>query len=484
MSNYWDNCFLQHIKNIDDVKYICEVGARYGDESLILSNIFKNAKLLSFECNPNTINICKTKLSNHKNIKFFDYGLGCIETEIPFFSFINNNDGASSFFKRIDFNETQIENGNMKIKKLSSILENENISYVNILCMDVQGYELNVLKGCESYLSKIQYIIMEEPKQIINTEYLPENIYSKYIGAPSSDDIKKFMTINNFIEIERIEENKIEDNVMYKNTLFINIQNINMQNINMQNINMQKIYGISYASGNFKNRYEVIDKLGNECRFFNEFKCFNETDIDNDFKEKYKEVWNMSQRGGGYWIWKPYIISKMLEQINDNDIIVYIDSGCHINITPESKIRFNDYIEMINNSNSGLLRFQLTHLEQNFTNKNTIEYFKNKFNINNIKMDEYLDNFQLVGGIQIIRKTQFTINFFNKVLEILNDDMNLFTDKYTLHNEKHRHDQSIMSLLYKCINGDLVIDDETCFEEGFDSEKAKQYPFWATRKSS
>jgi hypothetical protein len=61
---------------------------------------------------------------------------------------------------------------------------------------------------------------MEEPKQIINTEYLPVNIYSKYINAPSSNDIKNFMNINNFIEIERIEENKIEDNVMYKNICF------------------------------------------------------------------------------------------------------------------------------------------------------------------------------------------------------------------------------------------------------------------------
>jgi len=220
MSNYWDKIFLQHIDNYDRINYICEVGARYGDESIMLSNIFKNAKILSFECNPNTINICKTKLINYQNIKFFDNGLGCIETEEPFFSYNNNNDGASSFLKRIDFDKTQKENGCIKIKTLSSILINENIPYINLLCMDVQGYELNVLKGCASYLSKIEYIIMEEPKQIINTEYLPVNIYSKYINAPSSNDIKNFMNINNFIEIERIEENKIEDNVMYKNICF------------------------------------------------------------------------------------------------------------------------------------------------------------------------------------------------------------------------------------------------------------------------
>ena len=244
---------------------------------------------------------------------------------------------------------------------------------------------------------------------------------------------------------------------------------------------MQKIYGISYASRHFSNRYDIINKLCKETGLFYEFKCLNETDIDNDFKDKYKEVWNMSQRGGGYWIWKPYIISKMLSKLNDNDILIYIDSGCHINITPDSQKRFNEYINMINNSKSGLLRFQLTHQEKNFTNKKTIDYFKNKFNINDKIMNNYLESFQILNGIMLMRKNEYTINFFNNCLNILNDDPKLHTDIYTNINEKHRHDQSIMSLLYKYMEGDLIINDETYFEEGFNSEIAKNYPFWATR---
>ena len=85
--------------------------------------------------------------------------------------------------------------------------------------MDVQGYELNVLKGSGDFINKINYIIMEEPKSIINTKYLSTGVHSKYINAPSSEEINKFMIENGFLEIERIEENKIEDNVMYKNKL-------------------------------------------------------------------------------------------------------------------------------------------------------------------------------------------------------------------------------------------------------------------------
>ena len=216
MSVYWDRRFLQHINPIDGVKYVCEVGARYGDESIELSRVFDHATIFSFECNPNTVNICRDKLAGYKNIKFFNVGLGEVEGNLPFYSFVCNNDGCSSFLKRIDYHATQKVSGFVEIKRLSTIL---NIPRLDLLCMDVQGFEINVLKGCD--LNRVKYIIMEEPKTVINLNYLPPNVYSKYISAPSSEEIKNFMTLNNFKEIERVEENHIEDNVMYENMSLI-----------------------------------------------------------------------------------------------------------------------------------------------------------------------------------------------------------------------------------------------------------------------
>jgi FkbM family methyltransferase len=214
MTNYWDPVFLKYLNNVD---YIFEVGARYGDESIKLSEIFPKTKIWCFECNPITVQICENNLKKYNNIKFCNFGLGDNNEIKPFYSFIADNDGASSLFKRIDYDQVQIFTGNVTIKKLIDVVEDFNVPYIDLLCMDVQGFELNVLKGCEDFIKKIKYIIMEEPKSIINNLYLPENTYSKYIGAPSHDDIKKFMENNGFIEIERLQENFIEDNVMYKN---------------------------------------------------------------------------------------------------------------------------------------------------------------------------------------------------------------------------------------------------------------------------
>lgn len=240
----------------------------------------------------------------------------------------------------------------------------------------------------------------------------------------------------------------------------------------------QQKYGISYTSRHFINRYIPLSEQGTNCGLFDIFKCWREEDVDENFKQKYLNVWNDSTRGGGWWIWKPYIIYEQLKKINDNDILVYFDGGCSINITPESTKRFQEYINLVNNNWSGILRFELTHPEWKFTNNHTVEYFSNKFNVN---MDKHIHSNQILDGIIIMRKNIFTMSYFEKILEILNDDPYLFTEKYTNKNEMHRHDQSVFSLLCKIMPGSVIIPDETYFAQGFNSAFAEKCPIWATR---
>jgi FkbM family methyltransferase len=216
MSAYWDTKFLRHLE-ISNIETVFEVGARYGDESNKLKTIFINSVIHSFECNPRVIDLCKTNLGNTNNIFFNDFGLGQKEESLPFFAYIRDNDGASSLLKRIDYSSTQQNVGSVKIKRLDNYVKYRNIHKIDLLCMDVQGYELNVLKGAGNFMKNIHYIIMEEPKSVININYLPDGVHSKYINAPSSKEIEEFMTNHNFKEIERVSENDIEDNVMYKN---------------------------------------------------------------------------------------------------------------------------------------------------------------------------------------------------------------------------------------------------------------------------
>ena len=218
-----------------------------------------------------------------------------------------------------------------------------------------------------------------------------------------------------------------------------------------------KIHFISYGDDKYSKSKQRIKKEAEEFGLFDNITVYEPQLLTNLFKQVFKDVLCL-ERGGGYWIWKNYLILEKLKQINDNDILIYFDAGCHLNINDKAKNKLNNYINLVNSHWCGLLKFELTHKEYKFTNKYTINYFENKFKI---KID--LNKNQLHATIVILRKNKFTIDYFEKINEILYENPYLFTDKYNLETEQHRHDQSISSLLYKIMGGSLILKDETYF---------------------
>ena len=256
-------------------------------------------------------------------------------------------------------------------------------------------------------------------------------------------------------------------------------------------IEKQKIYGISYASRHFENSQQQANAF-KDSGYFDDFKMYNENDVSHTFKEKNKEIWYNSAQWRGGWILKPYIIYEKLKSMMDNDILIYFDADCELCTTTEAKKRFDEYIEMVNNHWTGHLRFLLSPNceEKQYTNQYTVNYFEKRYNEN---MEKHIDRLkyplqQLMATVHIMRKTKFTMDFFKEVLFILEDEKHLFDEAYTQKKEYRRHDQSIMSLLYKLKGGNLIIKDETWFGKGgclgdahFGSDLSKRYPIWATR---
>ena len=59
---------------------------------------------------------------------------------------------------------------------------------------------------------------------------------------------------------------------------------------------------------------------------FDEAYIYTQNNIDINFKNKCDNILSLP-RGGGYWLWKPYLILKTLnEKCQDDDIVVYCDS--------------------------------------------------------------------------------------------------------------------------------------------------------------
>jgi len=216
MSTYWDNRFLKHYGK-SNINTIVEVGSRTGEEAIMMSRHFPDSLIYACECNPNTIKECKKNLEKYKNIIFCNQALGSIIEEKPFYSYVDNNDGASSFLFRIDGEQTQEQTGILKINTLNNFIEKHKIDNIDLLLLDTQGSELDIIKGLEEHITNVKYIIAEIPKQIPNWHYLPEGTHSKYIHAPAYEEIVDYLEQNGFKIVEKIQENMLEDNILFSN---------------------------------------------------------------------------------------------------------------------------------------------------------------------------------------------------------------------------------------------------------------------------
>lgn len=237
---------------------------------------------------------------------------------------------------------------------------------------------------------------------------------------------------------------------------------------------MQKKYFITYGTNEFNIQKRNLLYLAKKSENFDTCIGFSQKNIDKNFYKEFLEILNL-KKGGGYWIWKYYIIKKLLNEINENDILVYSDAGSSFN--PKGMNRLNEYFEMLNDDPSGNLRFQIEFKEKYWTNKEVFNYF-------NIPLDSSIANTgQLLGGHLIFKKNINSVNIFNEFEKLLKFDSKLITDFYSENQidgfKEHRHDQSILSILSK-IYGAIILKDETYFEKN-PNEQFK-FPFLAVRK--
>lgn len=234
------------------------------------------------------------------------------------------------------------------------------------------------------------------------------------------------------------------------------------------------IHLIVYSNNNFEKAKKRICKEAANTGWFDSIKGYSPINLSKEFRNKYKDILKQP-RIGGYGIWRSYIISERLNEINDNDILIYLDAGCTINKKGEN--RFYEYIKMLDDENP-IISFQMPHLEYRYTTKEIFNYF----NIQNDK--KITDTGQILDGILIMKKNNSLKKIINLWSKCLMDNPLLFTDYYNKNQNNgfidNRHEQSIFSVIRKMHNP-LLLTDETWFTP-FGNKQSLNYPFWATRK--
>jgi hypothetical protein len=236
---------------------------------------------------------------------------------------------------------------------------------------------------------------------------------------------------------------------------------------------------------NYHNRVHQLCFQASINPFFTNILGYTEQDLKEDvsFWKKHGEFIESNPRGYGYWLWKPYIIQRTLQQLEINDILVYADAGCHLNWTESSLKHLQEYITMIDSSEYGILSFQLQpHKEFEYTKEETIQTVLN--DLNEKEKETIKESGQCIATTVILRKNSHTIGLiqewlnYAEIYSLINDEKNIHLQHRQF--KDHRHDQSIFSLLVKK-RGSVKIPDETFFYPNW-MEKGENYPIWATRQ--
>ncbi len=144
---------------------VVDVGANRGQFALIARQVFPLAKIHSFEPLEEPAQIFKRIFSNDPNVTLHPCAIGREKTVSTIH--VTMDDDSSSMLPITKTQSsmfpgaTEKETRQVTVLPLSQALGDISIPSASLLKIDVQGFELDVLQGCEDILDKFSHLYIE-----------------------------------------------------------------------------------------------------------------------------------------------------------------------------------------------------------------------------------------------------------------------------------------------------------------------------------
>ena len=187
MSEKIENKQLKKIfkKFSNKIHSIAHVGAHLGQEVEIYLQA-KPDNLYLFEPQKNIFDKLNEKVQDKKNVFAFNFGLGADTSKKILHKATENNGASSSLLEpklhlELHTNIKFEKNEEVDVKRFDELIIND----VNFLVLDVQGFELEVLKGFGEKIKSIDFLFTEINKNFVykNNVLIDElDQYLKNIG--------------------------------------------------------------------------------------------------------------------------------------------------------------------------------------------------------------------------------------------------------------------------------------------------------------
>jgi hypothetical protein len=208
---------------------------------------------------------------------------------------------------------------------------------------------------------------------------------------------------------------------------------------------------ISFASSpKWCRSQENLNKSA-ENKGVNGYISYNLSNLEKEFFDKNKDILNNYTRGCGYWMWKSCIFKQAIEKLEDNDILLYVDSGHTIinNLNYIIEQCKKDDIVFFNNMDK-----KKQHFNRKWTKRDC-------YVLMDCDDEIYYDAPQVDASIMLFKKCDFVKKFLDEFYYYANN-RNIITDLPNITKPNlpefhdHRHDQSILSIMAKKYNINLL----------------------------
>jgi len=177
-------------------KLLIDIGAHKGESIKLFSKNFIVKKIISFEASPINFEYLKKKIEENKQgfnnteIVLENTALGAEDKITEFYQFnesssstIKEIDKKSKYYKRkfrlinfLNYKKTY-QKINIKVSKLKTYIEKNNIKKIDFMKIDTEGYEFEILLGLESKIKLVDIIMLEHHyDNMIKKNYTFENI--------------------------------------------------------------------------------------------------------------------------------------------------------------------------------------------------------------------------------------------------------------------------------------------------------------------
>jgi hypothetical protein len=211
---------------------------------------------------------------------------------------------------------------------------------------------------------------------------------------------------------------------------------------------------INYADTSFQKKQKLNSLTAKFLGGAKKVIEYSPKDIDDEFRKKYSHIL-CQKTGGGYWIWKPYIILKTLNKMKEGEHLFYCDSGATFLKS------LHPFLKEFERLQQPILGFEIPLIEKQWTKRDASVILK-------VDDKRFLETQQICAGYIFIQKCDKAIKFFQEFMDYAVDERVItnIPNQLSLPNDPsfidHRHDQSLFSLLFKK-NGYVPLPDPSDF---------------------